>query len=298
MFMRYNGATSTRKLLPGSSPQGAFLGILLFIIIFNGALLRPSVPRPNSLTLKYIDDLSVLVAINLKSSLINDPVDRVKPLNFNERTQHILPSSENYLQDQLDNLQVFTTEKLLKIKEKKTNLMKINFSRDYDFPPELAICGFNTDYICKKGFKKIWMLRRMTFLDVEPLFILDVYLKEIRSIWELAVPAWHSGLTVKQAEDIERVQKVALKIILGEQKERKASYDMAMVILDIEPLHYRREKLCLSFAKKTLKSRHSEIFKPTTQNTRNRPMFYEHNSNKTRCYNSPLNYLTRLLNLN
>ena len=142
------------------------------------------------------------------------------------------------------------------------------------------------------------MLRRMKVLDVEPLFILDVYLKEIRSILELAVPARHSGLTVKQAEDIERVQKVALKIIIGEQKERKASYDMAMVILDIEPLHYRREKLCLSFAKKTLKSRHSEIFKPTTQNTRNRPMFYEHNSNKTRCYNSPLNYLTRLLNLN
>ena len=265
----------------------------------------------------------MLAAINLKSSLINDPVDRPKPLNFNERTQHILPSSENYLQDQLDNLQVFTAEKLLKIKEKKTNLMKINFSRDYDFPPELAICGFsdqvevvtetkllgviltndlkwaaNTDYVCKKGFKKMWMLRRMKVLDVEPLFILDVYLKEIRSILELAVPAWHSGLTVKQAEDIERVQKVALKIILGEQKERKASYDMAMVILDIEPLHYRREKLCLSFAKKTLKSRHSEIFKPTTQNTRNRPMFYEHNSNKTRCYNSPLNYLTRLLNLN
>ena len=34
MFMRYKGATSSRKLLPGSSPQGAFLGILLFIIIF------------------------------------------------------------------------------------------------------------------------------------------------------------------------------------------------------------------------------------------------------------------------
>ena len=61
----------------------------------------------------------------------------------------------------------------------------------------------------------MWMLRRMKVLDVEPLSILDVYLKEIRSILELAVPAWHSGLTVKQAEDIERVQKVALKIILG-----------------------------------------------------------------------------------
>jgi hypothetical protein len=39
MYMRYKGSSSSRKLLPGTSPQGAFLGILLFIIIFNGALL-------------------------------------------------------------------------------------------------------------------------------------------------------------------------------------------------------------------------------------------------------------------
>ena len=57
MFMRYKGTSSTRKMLPGSSPQGAFLGILLFIIIFNGALLRPAIPRPHSLNLKYVDDL-------------------------------------------------------------------------------------------------------------------------------------------------------------------------------------------------------------------------------------------------
>ena len=76
MFMRYDGSSSSMKLLPGSSPQGAFLGILLFIIIFNGALLRPAIPRPNSLSLKYIDDLSLLVAIKLKASLLPDPVVR------------------------------------------------------------------------------------------------------------------------------------------------------------------------------------------------------------------------------
>ena len=63
MFMRYKGSTSSRKLLPGSSPLGAFLGLLLFIIIFNGALLRPAIPRPYSLSLKYVDDLSLLTAV-------------------------------------------------------------------------------------------------------------------------------------------------------------------------------------------------------------------------------------------
>ena len=104
MFMRYKGYSSFRKLLPGSSPQGAFLGILLFIIIFNGALLRPAIPRQFSLNLKYVDDLSMLLAFNLKSILIDDPVDRPRPLAFNERTGHVLPLEDNLMQDQLDNL--------------------------------------------------------------------------------------------------------------------------------------------------------------------------------------------------
>ena len=37
---------------------------------------------------------------------------------------------------------MFTSEKLLKIKEKKTNIMKFNFSRKQNFPPEMSIIGF------------------------------------------------------------------------------------------------------------------------------------------------------------
>ena len=125
---------------------------------------------------------------------------------------------------------MFATNKLLKIKEKKTQVMKFNFTRSRDFPPELNVEGFNdqlevinetkllgvvlsndlkweanTDYICTRAYKKMWTLRRMKVLDIEPLVMLEVYMKEIRSVLELAVPAWHSGLTLKQTADIERV---------------------------------------------------------------------------------------------
>ena len=139
-------------------------------------------------------------------------------------------------------------------------------------------------------------------IGVEPLVILDVYIKEIRSVLELAVPAWHSGLTVQQTADIERVQRVALGIILSDFKSSTEgmSYNMALVTLDLEPLSVRREKLCVTFAKKTLKSRHSDMFEDhqTHQNTRHRTKFHEYSTNTKRCYNSPLNYLTRLLNQN
>ena len=95
----------------------------------------------------------------------------------------------------------------------------------------------------------------MKVLNVEPYVILDVYLKEIRSLLELAVPAWHSGVTKKQSSDIERVHKVAVNIILSDSESGRStfSYDMALVALDIEPLEDRREKLCKSFATKNTK---------------------------------------------
>ena len=98
----------------------------------------------------------------------------------------------------------------------------------------------------------MWTLRRMNVLDLEPLDILDVYLKDLGSVLEVAVPAWLSGLTQRQSADIERVQKVALKIILSDHRTGKSdfTYDMALVTLDLEPLEVRRDKLCLTLAKR------------------------------------------------
>ena len=143
MHMRYKGATSSRRHLPGSSPQGAFLGILLFIIIFNGALLRPAIPRLHSLNLKYIDDLSMLSALNLKNCLVRDPVDRPRPFSYNERTQQVLDNRDSQLQTELNELFDFTQRKQLRIKESKTQIMKFNFSKLNDFPPEFEIKEFN-----------------------------------------------------------------------------------------------------------------------------------------------------------
>ena len=59
-------------------------------------------PRMHSLNLKYIDDLSMLTAINLKYCLMEDPTDR--PFNFNERTSQVLPGCHNMLQEDLNSL--------------------------------------------------------------------------------------------------------------------------------------------------------------------------------------------------
>ena len=60
---------------------------------------------------------------------------------------------------------------------------------------------------------------------------------------------WHSSITKKCEDDLERVQKSALKIILGESY---VNYDNALKVLKLQSLKERREDLCLKFAKKCL----------------------------------------------
>ena len=43
MYLSYNGAQSSLKMLPGGGPQVAYLGGLIFIIKYNGAFLRQDI---------------------------------------------------------------------------------------------------------------------------------------------------------------------------------------------------------------------------------------------------------------
>ena len=123
----------------------------------------------------------------------------------------------------------------------------------------------NTDYICQKARQKLWILRRMTKLGLKTETLLDVYAKEVRSILELAVPVWHSGLTRKQSLDIERIQKISFRLILG---EKYSTYQQACKLLSAETLEQRRTKLCLKFAKQNLQSDNCLFKKKNKKNTR------------------------------
>ena len=61
---------------------------------------------------------------------------------------------------------------------------------------------------------------------------------------------WHSSLSKNNEDDLERVQKSALKVIL---KDKYIDYKSALQQLNIESLFDRRESLCLKFARKGLK---------------------------------------------
>ena len=127
--------------------------------------------------------------------------------------------------------------------------------------------------------------------------IINFYKCEIRSLLELAVPVWHSGLTVKQSDQIESIQKISLSLILN---DFESPYFVKCTILNIEPLFLRRQSICENFVMRTIKSqKHSNLFqhKEKIYYTRSDPNTYaEYQCNSNRYFNSPLPFLTRTAN--
>ena len=87
-----------------------------------------------------------------------------------------------------------------------------------------------SDYICQKGYARLWIIRRLKGLGANQDELLDIYHKQVRSVLELAVPVWQSSITKQEKRQIERVQRCAFYIILGHEY---ASYSNALDILKV-----------------------------------------------------------------
>ena len=144
------------------------------------------------------------------------------------------------------------------------------------------------------------MLRRLRIIGANTEELVDVYQKQIRSIMEFAVPVWEPGLTIAEKKQIERVQKAAFNIILGEEYN---SYDNALTILHSESLSLRRQNLSLSFGRKALNDpKYYSWFKvndrkPLHTRADKEQTVLKTVQTRTDLYrDSPLPYLTNMLN--
>ena len=115
---------------------------------------------------------------------------------------------------------------------------------------------------------------------------------------EQSAVVWHSSLTIENSQDLERVQRNAMYIIL---KERYTGYENALNTLGLQSLCDRRRELCLRFAQKCVKNgKNGDIFPLNHRNhimkTRHQPKFKIQFANTGRLQKSPIIYMQHLLN--
>ena len=147
---------------------------------------------------------------------------------------------------------------------------------------------------------RLWMLRRIKELGGTLEDLLCVYTLQLRCVTEQACPAFNGSLTLNDITNLEKLQRTATKVILG---EKFSSYKNALQFLELETLEKRRESICLNFATKTSKNpKFSAWFQKSKANPRNpshpyTTKEYLETFARTAIYEkSPLLYLTRLLN--
>ena len=208
----------------------------------------------------------------------------------------------------------------MKLNLSKTKFMLFNPTLNYDFVPsltmentnietqdEMKLLGLtvrndlswksNTNSMVKRAYKKLWIIKRLKNQGANLDDLIDIYVKQVRSVLEFGVAVWNSGLTQEEISDIERVQKAFMHIALGHEY---LDYNSALQVTNLEPLNYRRKKLCTKFAIKTANHlKHSHWFVKTElgPNTRSKKHKYKTPICRlTRTRKGPIPYLTSLLN--
>ena len=162
----------------------------------------------------------------------------------------------------------------MKFNEKKTQNMIFKFSKKFQFTTNMSVnnkpleivretkllgtyltedlkWNKNTSEIVKKAYQRIQLLNRASGFSSSKHDLKQIYLIFVRSILEQSAVVWHSGLTARNSRDLERVQKVAVKIILGKSYE---NYSDGLKHLKLDSLKKRREKICLKFAKNCIQN--------------------------------------------
>ena len=270
MKVKWHGHMSSERDLNGGGPQGSTFGLWAYLSQSNdNADCIDEADR-----FKFVDNLSFLEIIYmLNVGLSSYNIRAHVPSHIPTHNQVI--SGENLeSQAQLEKINNWTKEKKMMLNEKKTKSMIFNFTKKYQFVTSLKVNNSdidlvketkllgtiitdtlswdrNTEELVKKGYKRMQLLNAVAGYTGTKIELKDIYLTFIRSVLEQSAVVWHSSLTQKNIKDLERVQKVAVRIIMG---KNYTTYKKGLKFLKLDTLEKRREILCLRFAKNCTKS--------------------------------------------
>ena len=311
MQVKWHGELSSLRDMPGGGPQGCILGQISFSSQSNDS--GNFVPDEDRY--KFVDDLSLLEIINLiLVGLENYDIWQHVPSDVKTDAK-FLPSQNCKSQNILNQVAEWTNAKKMKLNEDKSKYMVINYTKKYQFNSRFNLNGKsleqvesikvlgtiissdlswwkNTQLIVQKAYKRLQILRKLYEFAVPVPDLVHIYTLYVRSILEFNSCVWHFSITEEETETIERVQKVALKLIL---KDQYVSYEKSLQITNLTTLKIRREILCKRFAVKCTKNQRTANMFPL-DTTRHSNKFKVNFARNGRLLHSAIPQMQRMLN--
>ena len=317
MRVAWRGKLSSEKQLPGGGAQGSTWGVLEYLSQSNNN--ADNVPESDRA--KYMDDLTILEVINLANvGLASVNIKSQVPSNIPVHNQFI-PCENLKTQKYLEDINNWTEENKMMINQKKTLNIQFNFTKNKQFFSDIVLkeeklktvnqtkllgtiitdelkWDENTKYIIRKANQKMRMLHKFSKFTKNKSHIMHIFKSQVRSVLEYCSTVWHSSLTRSDSKDIERIQKAAVKIIMGKNYE---GYSKSLKFLNLDSLYERRENGALKFAKKSVMNEKFSSFFPKNpeghiMRTRFSDRYKVNKANTERYRRSAVPYLQRLLN--
>ena len=315
MTVKWKGHLSSLYPLPSGGPQGDLLGIIEY--------LSQTDKNTNFIDqdekFKFIDDFSFLEIINL-ISIGTASYDCWKHVPSDIAIDNgFTDSSKLSIQSDLDRILEWTNDNQMKLNTDKKKYMIFNFSKKYQANTRISLddkvidqvtstklLGLtitsnltwkqNTSSLVKRAYSRMIILKNLFSFGVSTGDLVQIYTLYIRSVVEQCAVVWHSSITQKERIELERIQKVALRIIL---KQDYVDYNHALKTTGLETLNDRRQKLCLNFAKKCVRNEQTKKMFPVKnhqRNTRKQEKYIVPFSKTERFGKSAIPYMARLLN--
>ena len=242
MTVNWHGCRSSPRTVAGGGPHGATLGLLEYLSQSNNSADCVS----ESDRFKFIDDLSVLEIVNLLTvGITSFNLKQQVPSDIPLHNQYIPPE---HLESQkwLNEINDWTLNQKMMINEKKSKTIIFNYTKNYQFTTRLTINDkplevidstrllgtiltndlkweSNCAHIVKKANARMEILRKVASFGTDTEDLKTIYCLYIRSLLEHSATVWHSSLTEENKNDLERVQKSALKVQTLQKCHRNTS---------------------------------------------------------------------------
>ena len=270
---------------------------------------------------KFVDDLTVLEIVNLLTvGLTSYNMKHHVPSDIPEHGQFL--SSDNLKsQSYLDQINDWTLNKQMKINESKTKIMIFNPTKNYQFTTRIKLnhinvevvneakllgtyitddlkWDLNTQVLVKKAYSRMQLLRKVAEFSDNVQDLKLIYIIFIRSLLEQSCIVWQSMISQENKDDLERVQKCSLKLVL---KGKFQNYQNALNRLELLSLDERRQNLSRKFAIKNLNCDKMETYfqdnlKTHIMKTRHPEQHNVTFAHTQRLKDSPIIYMQGLLN--